>query len=75
MAIRCYLDILDTRKPRLKFRTPARDQARAPGRRVSAPSDQDPPRNTRRPQSPAQQSSVHSITFPSMSDRPAPFEP
>ena len=34
-----------------------------------------PPRSTRRPQSPSQQSSVHSHKFPTMSDRPAAFEP
>ena len=34
---------------------------------------QEPPRTTRRPQSPSQQSAVHSHTFPTMSDSPAPF--
>ena len=33
------------------------------------------PRTTRRPQSPCQQSAVHSVRFPTMSDTPAAFEP
>ena len=59
----------------LAFRMPAWFQLRAPGRWFSAASLQEPPGSTRRPQSPSQQSSVHSYRFPTMSERPAPFAP
>ena len=42
----------------------AANQPRAPGRRSSPMLNQEPPRSTRRPQSPSQQSSVHSHRLP-----------
>ena len=54
-------------------RSPAPLAWRPPGRRDSAGLYQEPPRRTRRRQSPSQQSSVHSHTFPTMSNKPAPL--
>ena len=62
-------------KPRLKRRLAEGIQKRVPSRRFPAKSSQEPPRTTRRPQSPSQQSDVHSHKFPTMSDRPAAFAP
>ena len=56
-------------------RPPAPSLLRAPGRWTPTLLDHEPPRLTRRRQSPSQQSSVHSHRFPTMSDRPAAFEP
>ena len=56
--------VLETRKPRSMTRTAVGNQSYAPSRRSSALKYQEPPRSTRRPQSPAQQPDVHSHTFP-----------